>query len=124
MRQTLLLIVLLATTAAACDVARADNASNSGDAPDARHGREVIERFGCGGCHVIPGVRDANGWVGPPLMSFARREYIAGELPNTFENAMRFIESPSSIHPRTAMPTPGIGNHEVRDVVAYLYTLR
>jgi len=53
----------------------------------------------------------------------ARRTYIAGELPNTFENVMRFIEAPSSIHPRTAMPTPGLGHHEARDAAAYLLTL-
>ena len=50
---------------------------------NAQHGRELIEGYGCGSCHTIPGVHDAKGLVGPPLIYFSRRTMIAGELPNT-----------------------------------------
>ena len=91
---------------------------------DPKRGREVIEQFGCGGCHVIPGVTGAHGLKGPPLLWFARRDYVAGELPNTFENVVAFLESPQSIHPHSAMPAAGLGHHQAGDVAAYLYTLR
>ena len=90
---------------------------------DPVRGRRVIEQFGCGDCHVIPGVAGAHGLDGPPLLWFARRGYVAGVLPNTFENVVAFLESPPSVHPRSAMPTPGLGHHQASDVAAYLYTL-
>lgn len=62
--------------------------------------------------------------MGPPLNFFARRTYIAGELPNTPENLFRWIRSPQSVEPNTAMPNLGLSEEQARDVVAYLYTLR
>jgi mono/diheme cytochrome c family protein len=90
---------------------------------DPQRGREVIERFGCGGCHVIPGIAGAVGLDGPPLLWFARRGHVAGVLPNTFDNVVSFLQSPQSIHPGSAMPAPDLGRHQAGDVVAYLYTL-
>jgi cytochrome c len=91
---------------------------------DPQRGAEVIEEFGCGGCHVIPGIRTATGLDGPPLLWFARRGTIAGAVPNTFDNVVQFLESPDSIHPGSAMPAPGLGRHQAGDVAAYLYTLQ
>jgi cytochrome c1 len=91
---------------------------------DARHGTAVIEQYGCGSCHTIPGVRGANGLVGPPLLWWSRRTFIAGELPNTPENLVQWIRSPQSVEPHTAMPTLGLSDQQARDVAAYLYTLR
>jgi cytochrome c1 len=73
---------------------------------------------------VIPGVTGASGLAGPPLLWFARRGYIAGELPNNFENVVAFLQSPQAVHAHSAMGTPGLGRHQASDVVAYLYTLR
>ena len=42
-----------------------------------------IVAAGCGTCHMIPGIKDAQGLVGPPLIHWSRRTYIAGEAPNT-----------------------------------------
>jgi cytochrome c len=91
---------------------------------DARRGLSVIEYRQCGTCHTIPGVRGAQGLVGPPLFWFSRRTYIAGELPNTPDNLIRWVRSPQSVEPNTAMPTIGLSEQEARDVAAYLYTLR
>jgi cytochrome c1 len=91
---------------------------------DAHNGREVAGAMGCGSCHTIPGVRGAHGVVGPPLVAFGRRTYIAGELPNTPENLVRWIRDPKAVEPRTAMPTLGLSEQQARDVAAYLYTLR
>ena len=91
---------------------------------DPARGRAVIQQYGCGACHTIPGVGGARGLVGPPLLWFSRRTYIAGEVPNTPENLIRWVRSPSSIEPKTAMPTLGLSEQQARDVAAYLYTLR
>ncbi len=91
---------------------------------NARRGATVIVAYGCGACHVIPGIHAANGMVGPPLMYMSRRTMIAGELPNTPENMVRWIKNPPSVEPGTAMPRLGLTDQQARDVAAYLYTLR
>lgn len=91
---------------------------------NAERGADVIEQYGCGSCHTIPGVRNAKGLVGPPLLWWSRRTFIAGELPNTPENLVRWVRSPQSVEPQTAMPTLGLSDQQARDVAAYLYTLR
>jgi cytochrome c1 len=87
-------------------------------------GPAIAERYGCGSCHTIPGVTGARGLVGPPLLWWSRRTFIAGELPNTPENLVRWIRDPQSVEPQTAMPALGLSDAEARDVAAYLYTLR
>jgi cytochrome c1 len=69
-------------------------------------------------------VRHANGLVGPPLLWWSRRTFIAGELPNTPENLVRWVRSPQSVEPHMAMPALGLSDQQARDVAAYLYTLR
>lgn len=91
---------------------------------NAERGKRAIQAFGCGSCHMIPGIDDARGTVGPPLMYFGRRVYIAGEVPNTPALLMQWIQSPQSIEPKTAMPTLGVTESQARDMAAYLYTLR
>jgi cytochrome c1 len=91
---------------------------------NARQGKKVIQAYGCGACHVIPGIHAANGMLGPPLDFFSRRTMIAGELPNTPDNLVRWIEDPPSVEAGTAMPKLGLSDDQARDVAAYLYTLR
>jgi cytochrome c1 len=91
---------------------------------DAGRGREAITAYGCGACHVVPGVRAARGMVGPPLTAFAGRAYIAGEAPNTAGALIQWIMNPQSIEPGTAMPALGVTEARARDIAAYLYTLR
>ena len=91
---------------------------------DADRGKAAIAMYGCGSCHTIPGVRDANGTVGPPLMMWSRRTYIAGEVPNTPDFLIRWIEMPQAIEPGTAMPNLGVTEGKARDIAAYLYTIR
>ena len=89
-----------------------------------RAGKDAIVAFGCGACHTIPGVPGAQGMVGPPLTGFALRSYIAGEVPNTERDLIRWIMAPRSIEPGTAMPNLGVDQAQARDIAAYLYTLR
>jgi cytochrome c len=90
----------------------------------AKNGRNYMEAAGCGSCHLIPGVVNARGMVGPSLEHFAQRSFIAGEVPNTTENLVKWIVSPPSIEPRTAMPSLGVTPTQARDIAAYLYQLR
>ncbi len=87
-------------------------------------GKQAIERYGCGSCHMIPGVRGANGLVGPPLIKWSRRTYIAGEVANNTENLIRWIEVPQAIEPGTDMPNLGVSQGDARNIAAYLYTIR
>ncbi len=87
-------------------------------------GKEAIAHYGCGTCHEIPGVRSANGLVGPPLDHFASRMYIAGELPNSADNLTHWIMAPQQVEPGTAMPNLDVSKRDAEDITAYLYTLK
>ena len=91
---------------------------------DASRGREFIGRYGCGACHVIPGIAAARGLVGPPLDAIGRRAYLGGILPNTPDTMVTWIRHPQRIDPRTAMPDLGVSEPEAKDIAAYLYTLK
>jgi len=77
----------------------------------------------CGACHQIPGVVGADGQVGPPLAGFGRRTIIAGVLPNTPANLVRWLRSPQSVKPGDAMPDTGLTAQEAHDAAAYLNRL-
>jgi cytochrome c2 len=115
---------LFALAAAACDRAEGREPRFVVTGGDAGRGKAAIARYGCGSCHMIPGVARADGLVGPPLIKWSRRTYIAGEVPNTPDFLVRWIEVPQAIEPGTAMPNLGVPEGEARDIAAYLYTLR
>lgn len=94
----------------------------SGAQPD--RGPALIEAYGCGSCHTVPGVENARGTVGPPLSQFGRRAYIAGTLHNDPENLILWLRKPQSVLPGNAMPDTGLSQRDARDVAAYLYTLQ
>jgi cytochrome c len=87
-------------------------------------GAETIERFGCGSCHVIPGISEAEGDVGPPLTDFGQRKFIAGAVANNEGNLVRWLLDPDAVEPGTVMPDLGLSVQEAHDVAAYLYSLR
>lgn len=94
------------------------------DGGDASRGRRDIAAYGCGSCHIIPGIAGADGLVGPPLIKWSGRKMIAGEIPNTPDNLVYWIVMPQSIEPGTAMPNLGVSDGQARDIAAYLYTIR
>lgn len=91
---------------------------------DVKHGAALIKQYGCGECHVIPGIAGAEGVVGPPLTSIARRVYIAGVLRNSPENMMAWLQNPQQFVPGNAMPQMNVSAENSRDLSAYLFTLR
>ena len=82
---------------------------------------EIFRRYGCSGCHTIPGIPGADGQVGAPLTGMSERVYVAGVLENRSDNLVAWIVSPRNFSPSTAMPATGISQQEARDLAAYLY---
>jgi cytochrome c len=90
---------------------------------DPGRGRVAALHYGCASCHTIPGV-PGNANVGPPLDRVGGRVYIGGVLLNTPDNMRRWIKDPPAVDPLTAMPNLGVTDEDLKDIAAYLYTLR
>ena len=88
-----------------------------------QQGKVLVGWYGCASCHVIPDAPRA-GWVGPPLRGVASRSYLAGRLPNTRENMIRWIRHPRQVDELTIMPEMNVTEQDARDIAAFLYTLR
>ncbi len=124
----LLLLVGLAVAAlvAGCgsqaQAAGSDQVQATGGDP--ARGQAAIVQNGCGSCHMIPGISGAQGLVGPPLLSWSRRGFIAGELQNTPDNLIRWLKDPQAVEPGTDMPNLHLSDQDARDIASYLYTIR
>ena len=116
-----ILLAALALSACNQEVERQAAAMTGGDPSK---GRAAISRYGCATCHTIPGIRGADALVGPSLNQMASRSYIAGVLPNTPDNMIRWIENPPQIDHLTVMPNLGVSEMDARDIAGYLYTLK
>jgi cytochrome c len=83
---------------------------------------DIIRRYGCAGCHTIPGIPGGDGKVGGPLAGIRSRVYVGGVVTNTADNLVAWIVTPQTFSPRSAMPATGISEAEARDVATYLYS--
>ncbi|MBV9510019.1 MAG: c-type cytochrome [Caulobacteraceae bacterium] len=124
LRRAPAIVLLAAATLAACAPPQDRPRAWRDFGGDAERGAKEMVRAQCGACHEIPGVEAADGLVGPPLGQFSRRTVIAGFLPNTPSNLVRWLRDPQGVLPGNAMPSTGLGDQQARDVAAYLYTLR
>jgi len=86
------------------------------------HAPAEFAAYGCSSCHTIAGVSGANADIGPKLADFADRRYIAGRLPNTVPNLIRWIRHPQQVDPGNVMPDLGVSDQDARDIAAYLYS--
>jgi cytochrome c len=82
----------------------------------------LIRRYGCAGCHTIPGIPGGDGQVGGALADIRHRVYVGGVITNSPDNLVHWIVSPQKFSPRSAMPATGISEAEARDVARYLYS--
>jgi cytochrome c2 len=123
-RAAVLVAALAGAASAAChgETVEAAYRVETGGSP--ARGHDIIRDSGCAACHTVPGVRGANGLVGPPLILFARRGFIAGRVSNNPSNLVRWLFNPRDIDPETVMPRVGLSQQQARDVAAYLYTLK
>ncbi len=115
-----LVITVVSTLLAGC---AQSNQTPIVEGGDPYRGAQSIQRQGCHSCHRIPGIPGANSYVGPPLIGWSERQYIAGNMENTPDNLIDWIMNPQAIEPGTAMPDMDIDEQEARDIAAYLYTL-
>ena len=115
-------LALIIAGASGCDDAdKRAAASLTGGDPD--RGRRLIDHYGCGACHTVPGVRGATGVSAPPLARMADRSYVAGVVKNTPQNLARWIQDPPGVDPMTAMPNLHVTPQDAKDLAGYLYTL-
>jgi cytochrome c len=91
---------------------------------DPARGKKLVRQFGCVACHAVPGLAGTKTFVGPPLEGVASRMYIAGVLENKPDNLEQFLRNPRAVVPNGAMPNLGLRDADVRDLAAFLYTLR
>jgi cytochrome c2 len=96
----------------------------SGNALAAPNVKVLLRTKSCGSCHIIPGVEDAYGKVGPTLKGLRERERIvAGTMENNTENLKAWLKDPKSIKSGTLMPNMGLTDEEIELVVEYLNKL-
>jgi cytochrome c len=112
------ILILVALASFGCQTHPKENQTG----PD--RGKVAIDHYGCASCHTIPGIRHANGLVGPSLDRIASRTYIAGVLQNTRSNMLRWIKDPPKVDDKTAMPNLRVSDEDARDIASFLYTLR
>jgi cytochrome c oxidase assembly factor CtaG/cytochrome c2 len=118
----LLLVSVAAVLLAGCG--RNDARPLANFSGDAQRGALLISKYGCGGCHDIPQIANANGNVGPPLLRVGTRTFLAGFIRNSPENMALWIEDPQKILPGNAMPAMGVSRKDAHDMTAFLYTLK
>lgn len=122
----IVIVIALATAAYATankvadDLQRSDVAKSLTNG-DASLAPPIFRKYGCAGCHTIPGIPGADGQVGGSLAGLSKRVYVGGVLANTPDHLVQWIVSPETFSSRTAMPKTGISEAEARDLAAYLY---
>ena len=123
-RDTAAALVLLAAVLAGCGEGQVKEEAARMTGGNPEHGVVLIQKYGCSACHTIPGIEGARATIGPSLDRIGQRASLAGELPNTPENLIRWITDPQSVERGTTMPDVGVSDREARHIAAYLYTLR
>ncbi|MFL5883653.1 MAG: c-type cytochrome [Thermoleophilaceae bacterium] len=84
-------------------------------------GHDLIVEYGCGACHHIGGVANADGNVGPPLTDFKAHRTIAGRLPRNFSDTVGWLLNPPATKPSTDMPVLNLTPAQARAITEYLY---
>jgi cytochrome c oxidase subunit II len=92
--------------------------------PAERAGEAAFMSDQCASCHTIAGT-GAYGDVGPNLTHVGSRTTLAAlTIPNTPYWMYRWIENPQAIKPGVQMPDLGLSAHDIKDIVAYLESLK
>ncbi|MGF6273566.1 cytochrome c [Massilia sp. UYP11] len=87
---------------------------------DPERGKIALTQYACHSCHAVPSIAGSQVFVGRPLADMAERRYIAGKVPNTQANLVRWIMDPQAIDPGNAMPAMGVSERDAIDISAYL----
>lgn len=87
------------------------------------YAKVTFRQYACHSCHRIEGVVGPESYVGPPLIDWSRRKYVAGVLPNNEENLARFIRDPQAVSPHSLMPALDVAEVHAREMARYLLAL-
>jgi hypothetical protein len=82
--------------------------------------RTLLRQYACDSCHRIEGLVGPHTFVGPALHEYQRRKFIAGTLPNTPQNLVRWIVDPRAVSALTLMPDMGVPEAHARVMAQYL----
>ena len=115
-RPHLALIAALAALLAGCGPSR----PAPGVQGDPERGRIALTQYACHTCHIIPSISGSRVYVGRPLEDMDKRRYIAGKVPNTQQNLVRYIIDPQAVDPGNAMPAMGVSERDALVISAYL----
>jgi mono/diheme cytochrome c family protein len=85
--------------------------------------KTVFRQYACHSCHRIEGVVGPRSYVGPALVDWSKRKYVAGSLPNNEENVVRFITDPQAVRPGSLMPDLHVAPAHAREMARYLLEL-
>lgn len=80
----------------------------------------TLRQYACDTCHIIDDMVGPYTHVGPPLEDFYKRRFIAGVLPNTPDNLVRWIMDPQEVSPHTLMPDLEVTEPHARTMARYL----
>jgi cytochrome c2 len=118
-------VALVAVAAAVLAVVgcTSDNESAAIEGANPHRAGDVVDRYGCGSCHSIPGIDGADGTVGPSLADFGDRGVLAGKFSMTADNVVAWIMDPQAMDPGVAMPDMNVGEQDAKDIAAYLLDL-
>jgi cytochrome c oxidase subunit II len=96
----------------------------------AAHGAAIVAQT-CTACHTVNGLRDPQGKDipgsinAPNLTHLMSRDCFAGCIfDTTEENLASWVADPPAMKPGSLMPDYGLSPEQIRDVVAYLETLK
>lgn len=92
--------------------------------PLASAGKQYFFNATCPQCHTIYGT-PAKATIGPDLTHFARRKEIgAGVIENSPENLVLWLKDPQALKPGCKMPDFKLSDAHLKQLVAYLETLK
>jgi cytochrome c oxidase subunit 2 len=90
----------------------------------ASSGRDLFQTVACINCHRIGGTV-ADGVFGPDLTHLMSRDTIAaGAAANTADALRAWITDPDTIKPGALMPAMKLADNDIKEIVAYLTTLK
>jgi cytochrome c oxidase subunit II len=91
---------------------------------DAQRGERLFVNRTCANCHMVAGTA-ATQRIGPDLTHIGSRAMLAGgAAENTPENLALWLHDPNIFKPGSHMPNLRLSKDDVRELTAYLETLR
>jgi cytochrome c oxidase subunit 2 len=92
--------------------------------PQQQAGQKAFFADQCASCHALRGT-SAVGQVGPDLTHVGSRSTLASlVLPNTPQALSQWLRNPQRAKPGTLMPDLGLSPGDIRNLTAYLESLK